>query len=404
MLLKLAWRNLWRNKRRTLITLASIFFAVILSTFMVSLKEGFYKGMIDSMIGAFTGYAQIHATGYWDDKTLENTFEFDDSLALELKNVKALLSYAPRVESFALAASEEITRGTLVVGVDPQKEMLHTNLQERVVQGEYLQAGGQAALLGDALAKYLKVGVGDTIVLLGQGYHGASAAGKYPIKGIVKFGSPELSKQLVFLSLQAAQKLFDVEDRLTNLVLLPQQKSQTNTLVQSLQNGLGKEYEVMAWQELTPEIINMIETEKMEGYVFMFILYMVISFGIFATILMMLAERMHEFGVLVAVGMKRINLAKVMILEILSISILGAILGMLGAFPICLYFYYYPIRLGEDLEKMVADYGMEAVLQASIAPNIFIQQAIIVGLIGCAVAIYPLWKISRLDAIKAMRS
>ena len=153
MLLKLAWRNLWRNKRRTIITLASIFFAVILSTFMVSLKEGFYKGMIDSMIGAFTGYAQIHATGYWEDKTLENSFEFNDSLAQKLNNVTGLLSYAPRVESFALAASAEITRGTMVVGIDPKKEILHTDLQERVVQGEYLQADDQAALLGDALAK-----------------------------------------------------------------------------------------------------------------------------------------------------------------------------------------------------------------------------------------------------------
>ena len=404
MLLKLAWRNLWRNKRRTLITLASIFFAVILSTFMVSLKEGFYKGMIDSMVGAFTGYAQIHATGYWADKTLENSFEFNDSLAYRLKNANGLSSYAPRVESFALAASSEITRVTMVVGIDPKKEMLHTDLQDRVIEGEYLQEKDQGALLGDALAKYLKVGVGDTLVLLGQGYHGASAAGKYPIKGIVKFGSPELSKQLVFLSLQATQKLFDVEGRLTNLILLPYQKSETDELVQSLQSSIGNGYEVMAWQELTPEIINMMETEKMEGYVFMFILYMVISFGIFATILMMMAERMHEFGVLVAVGMKRINLAMVMILEILSISILGAFLGMLGALPICLYFYYYPIKLGAELEEMVADYGMEAVLQASISPNIFIQQAIIVGLIGCAIAIYPLWKISRLDAINAMRS
>ena len=404
MFLKMAWRNLWRNKRRTLITVASIFFAVILSTFMVSLKEGFYTGMIDSMIGSYTGYAQIHATGYWEDKILENSFAFTDSLAQELNNTKGLSSFAPRVESFALAASEEITRGTMVVGIDPNKEILHTDLKERIVQGQYLDTGDQAALLGDALAEYLKVGVGDTVVLLGQGYRGASAAGKFPINGIVKFGSPELSKQLVFLSLQETQKLFDVEDRLTNLILLPEQKAQNNVLVQSLQNDLGQSYEVMTWQDLNPDIINMIETEKMEGYVFMFILYMVISFGIFATILMMLAERMHEFGVLVAVGMKRINLAKVMILEIFSISILGAFLGMLGAFPICLYFYSYPIQLGEELEEMVADYGMEAVLQASIAPNIFIQQAIIVGLIGCAVAIYPLWKLSRLDAIKAMRS
>ena len=175
-------------------------------------------------------------------------------------------------------------------------------MHERVVEGTYLTEGENGALIGNGLAEYLQIGVNDTIVLIGQGYHGSSAAGKYPIQGIVRFGSPELSKQVVFLPLQVAQQLYGLEERVTNIVLQPKNTLQTNQLVQSLQQKLGNDYDIMNWQEMAPELVNMIETDRKEGYVFMFILYLVISFGIFGTVLMMLAERRHEFGVLVAIG------------------------------------------------------------------------------------------------------
>ena len=136
----------------------------------------------------------------------------------------------------------------------------------------------------------------------------------------------------------------------------------------------------------------------------MLILYMVISFGIFGTVLMMLAERRHEFGVLVAIGMKRYYLAIVVFLEVFIISICGAIAGMIGAFPLCSYFYLNPIQLGEDMKQMAEDYGMEAVLQPTLAPSVFLQQAIVVAIIAGIIGIYPLIQLNRMDAITEMRS
>ena len=404
MYFKLAWRNLWRNRRRTLITLGSIFFAVILSTLMMSLKEGIYVNMIDAMVGDFTGYAQVHQQGYWEDKTLDNSLALSDSLEQALQKIKGLNGYVPRLESFALAASEEITKGAMVVGVDPEKEKLHTALQDRVTAGGYLAAEDKAVLVGTGLAEYLQIGVEDTLVLLGQGYHGTTAAGKYPVKGLVKFGSPELSKQLVFLPIQEGQWLYGAEDRYTALVLLPEDPLKTERVVASLRPHLPGNYEVMNWQELNPDLINMIETDRVEGYVFMFILYTVISFGIFGTLLMMLSERKREFGILVAVGMKRLQLASVVFLELLVISILGAILGMVAAFPLCAYWHYNPYRYGTEISKMMEEYGFEAVMQTSIEPYVFIQQALVILFIACLIAIYPFLKITRLDAISSMRS
>lgn len=404
MYIKIAWRNIWRNKTRSMITMAAIFFAVILSTLMMSIKEGTYAGMIDSMVGAYTGYGQIHQNGYWDEQTIDNSLEFNDALKEMIVNEHGITGYAPRIEGFALSASEQTTKGAMIVGVDPEIEIIHTQLNQRVVKGNYLVQNDNGALVGSGLANYLKLDVGDIIVAIGQGYHGSTAAGKYPIKGIVKFGSPELSKQLIILPIQKAQLFYGVENRYSSLILLFENNSDAINIVDDLKGKINNEYEVLNWNELVPDIVNLIKTDRVEGYVFMFILYMVISFGIFGTVLMMLSERKHEFGVLIAIGMKRIKLSIVVWLEVMIISILGSFLGMLGAFPVCMYFYIYPISFGNGIGKMLEDYGMDAILQTAIQPSIFYYQAAIVAGIASVIALYPLLTISNMNAIKAMRS
>lgn len=403
MYLKLAWRNLWRNKRRTFITLTSVFFAVILSAFMMSLKEGVYETMIESQVGNYSGYAQVHANGYWKEKSLDNSFELDEKLTKTLDNTKHLEAFVPRLESYALSATEDMTKGTMVVGIDPEKEAKFSQLDERVVEGTYLTSEDDQILVGSGLADYLQVGVGDTLVLIGQGYHESSAAGKYTIKGIVKFGNPELSKQLVFLPIKQAQYLYDAQALYTSLILMLDDPESAETVIKDLRPRIGKDYEAMTWLELHPDLINMIETDRVEGYVFMFILYMVIAFGMFGTTVMMLSERMREFGVLVAIGMKRIRLAWVVFLEILIISIIGSLMGIVGAFPVSKYFYDNPIALGEDLTQITEEYGMEAVIRTSVDPDIFIQQGIIVVVLATIISLFPFFKLTRLKVIETMR-
>jgi ABC-type lipoprotein release transport system permease subunit len=406
MQLKLAWRNIWRNKRRTFITLGSVFFAVILSTLMMSIKEGIYARMISSMVGTYTGYIQVHAPGYWEDRSLDDSMVITDSLLQTVTQTNGVTGYVPRIENFALAASEDVTKGSMVVGVDIELEKQYSAIHERISDGSYLEKGDRSVLVGAGLAEYLKLGVGDTIVLLGAGYHGVSAAGKYPIKGIVKFGSPDLSKQLVILPLPEAQWFYGAENKVTNMVVLVDDPDDSKKIQKSLKTSLSDSYDVMHWEEMSPDIKKLIETDRVEGYVFMFILYMVIAFGIFGTMLMMMAERMHEFGVLIAVGMKRVKLAVMVWIETVMISLLGAFLGMFGALPVCAYFYYWPIEFskGDEMAKMYEEYGMEAVLQASIEPTVFLQQAAVVALVATVIAVYPFLRILRLKAINAMSS
>jgi putative ABC transport system permease protein len=404
MQLRLAWRNLWRNSRRTFITSGSVFFAVILATLMMSIKEGTYDKMIDSSIGAHTGYVQIQHKEYWSDKSLEYSFELNDSLRTLLAATPGVTNYLPRIQGFALAATGEVTKGVMVVGVDPMKESALMKLSERVSDGAYFNPDEKAIMVGDGLARFMKIGVGDTLVLLGQGYHEVSAAGKYPIKGIVKFGSPELSKQLVFLPVTVAQNFYDLGDRYNALVLLLKDNDRAAKVALELQEKMEDPFVAMSWEQLVPELKNLIDTDRTEAFVFIFILYMVIAFGLFGTMLMMMAERQHEFGVMVAIGMKRLRLAVVILTEGIILSLLGATAGMLGSFPVCLYFNLKPITFGEEMSKLYEEYGMEAVLQASIDPGLFIQQALIIAGMACLVGFYPFVQLLRLNAIEAMRT
>ncbi len=371
---------------------------------MMSVKEGVYGNMIDSMVGSFVGYAQVHTSGYWNERTIDNSFEPTPELLEKVASTKGVVGNLQRIESFALTASDSMTKVAMVVGVDIEQESKFNQLNERVAEGKYISSDDKSVLVGDGLAEYLKVGVGDTLILMGQGYHGISAEGKYPIKGIVKFGNPELSKQMVFMPLKEAQWFYSLDGMINNMILELEDPSMAVQTANHLRTELDTTYEVMDWYQLMPEIQKMIDTDRVEGYVFMFILYMVISFGIFGTSLMMLAERKRELGVLVAVGMRRRKLAVMVWLEVLMMSVAGAFLGMLGAYPVSYYFNVNPIRFGEDMGDIYEEYGMEAVMQFSTDPAIFLQQAVIIAIIASVIAIYPVVKILRINAIEYMRN
>ncbi len=403
MIIKLAWRNLWRNRKRTIITSASVVFAVLLAIFLNSLKEGILVRMQENVVSFYTGAIQVHRLGYWDDQTIENTFEVNDELINSIELNGKVTDMIPRLESFGLTASEQNSRGSLIVGIDPEKERVVTKIDQKVVAGSYLSAQDQAAMITSGLAEYLKLTIGDTLVIIGQGYHGVSAAGKYPIKGILDFASPQLNKSLVYLPLEQAQQLFGADGRLSALVLEIDKISDAEEITFNLSSSIQSDFEVMNWKTLLPELDQIIEGERAENVIFLLVLYMLISFGIFGTILMMTMERKYEFGVLVAIGMKKIKLSSVVVFENVLVSLLGAFVGTVLSVPIIGYFNKYPIKVSGDLKEAYEQYGFEPVFYFSIEPPIFYSQTFIVLLIALVLSIYPVIKIGRLDPVNAMR-
>jgi putative ABC transport system permease protein len=402
-MLRLSWLNLWRNKGRTLISMAAVFFAVILSIVLTSLTDGSFDHLINNLVGYYTGYAQVHKTGYWDEQILDNSFRSSATLEDSIRQVKNVSAVAPRLESFALAASGDLTKGVMVVGIDPQKENEATSLEEKMIAGEYLAASENEVLLGEGLAKRLKLTLHDTLILIGQGYHGSTAAGKYRIKGIIHFGAPELNERMLFMPLTTAQELFGADQMITSYVLVLHDTRSLNETAQQLRNRLSTQYEVLSWEEIMPDVKQHMVSDKANMKIFQAILYVLVAMGIFGTMLMMMVERTFELGMLMAIGMKKSKMILLLVSESVLTVMGGCLIGILLSIPIVYYMKIHPIRFTGEMGEIYERFGFEAVLPTSTSPDNFIWQAIIVLCIGLSLSIYPVWKVLRLDPVISMK-
>jgi putative ABC transport system permease protein len=467
---QLAWKNLWRNKRRTLITAASVFFAVFFALVMRSFQLGAYDRLFKNVIESYSGYLQLQHEDYFDDPTLDNSFEIDQALIDQMKKDPNINDVVPRLESFALAAAGSHTQGVIVLGIDPNREDQVMKISNKLVRyrltsgaigklkndsipgktkklldifsneayysearlmmdlgisdedsaailpvirrhasisnGYLTEDGTSEVVIGDGLSEYLKAGVGDTIVLMGQGYHGTTAAGKYMVKGIIKLPAPDIDNVIVYIPIESARELYAAPGMATSAVI--SLNSNDDKDIQQTGNRLQKIISepmiIKTWQELNALMVNQMEADNRSGMIMIAVLYMVIAFGVFGTVLMMLAERKREFGMLVSIGMKKRKLAKVISLEMLFIGFLGVAAGVAASLPFVFYGHFHPLRFTGEFARMYEDYGFEAVMPTMLPDTFYLWQVVVVLIILVIAIIFSTRKIFRMNVINAMRA
>jgi ABC-type lipoprotein release transport system permease subunit len=402
--LRLAWRNLWRNKRRTLISTSSVFFAVILSLAMRSMQNGSYDYMIQSAVGLYLGYIQVHGEGYWEKRSFDQSLAVSDSSLASFASVPRVTEVVPRMEAFALVSKDSATKVAQVIGIDPARENAMTGLAKRVEQGHYLEPTSHGIMLGEGIARFLNAGVGDSIVVYGQGYHGVTAAARVPVTAILKFPIPDLNNSTSYLALPYAQWLFSAPGRVTSLAFMISSPSVMDDVQDALKEKAGPGAEVMTWKEMMPELVQAIQADSAGGVIMLFILYVVIGFGIFGTIMMMTTERTREFAVLISVGMKRWKLIAVTAMETIIISMVGALAGVAAGIPILWYLHLHPIPLTGEYAAVMQAYGLEPLLPFSNAPEIFLAQTAVVFGLAVVCAVYPYLVIRKLNPVAGLHS
>jgi putative ABC transport system permease protein len=230
LILTLAWRNLWRNRKRTLITMSSVLFAVFLAIIFTSMEKGSYERMIDSMVKYSTGYIQIQDVLYDEEPSIDHTMLFDDDIRNLLEKHSDQISfYVPRLQNFALVATENNTSGSMIMGIDPELEIRLNDLTDDMVSGKFLSRDDEGLLVARGLADIL--GVEPEIRLYcWAGFSGATAAGKYAVQGIIDLKIPELNNNVIYMSLSAAQWFYGADDRITALIIMPENPKRTNQL------------------------------------------------------------------------------------------------------------------------------------------------------------------------------
>ncbi len=399
----LAWRNIWRNKRRTIITLSSIFFAVLLALFMRSMQLGSYGNMIKNSVESYSGYIQIHELGYWENKSINKLLEHSQSIQDSIENLPSVNYVIPRLETFALAATETLSKGVAVIGTDPEREDHMTKLSEKLVAGEFFEADKEGILISEGLGNYLRLGVNDTLILLGQGYHGTNAVGKYPIAGIIKLVNPQMNNNTVYMPLKTCQYYNGSPNKLTSMALVLDSYDAVKKTTARLKEDFGERYEIMDWEELQPELVQLIQSDNAGGVIMLGILYMVIAFGIFGTIMMMTMERLREFGVLISIGMQKLRLAGLVFIETLLIGILGLLVSFMAGVPLLLYMYEHPIPLTGSAAKGIEEMGFEPIIPFSLDISIFYTQGLAILVIVMLCLTYPylrLWWLKPVESKK----
>lgn len=466
----LAWRNLWRNRRRTLITAASIFFAIFFALVMRSFQLGSYRQIFMNVVESYTGYLQLQHHDYYDDPVPDNSFEFTSAIRQQLVADGNVETLVPRFEAFALAAAGSVTQGVVVLGIDQEGEDLISGVRDRLVKfrltpevvaamkeeslpsrtknlldifsseswsglnrliadlgidtgdsaavmstirrhasfsNGYLDAANpQGVLIGNGLSQYLKANIGDTLVLVGQGYHGTSAAGNYVVAGVVKLPAPDIDNRIVYMPIEAARELFAAPGMATSAVLMIRDKDDHAMLATAgrLNEKLEEPLVVHTWHKLNALLINQMEADNRSGAIMIGILYLVIAFGVFGTVLMMLAERRREFGMLIAVGMQKTQLARVFAIEMVMTGFIGIFAGILASLPVVFYLHFHPYRFTGNMARMYEDYGFDPVMPTMLPDTYYLWQMVVVLLIILFALSYSIRKILNIKVITALKA
>ena len=399
----LAWRNLWRNKRRTLIASASVFFAVILALVMRSEQTGYYDYMIDTSIRMYTGYIQVQGKDYWEKRSLEESMILNDQQIDAIKKIDGVEFSVKRFETFSLLSYGQVTKVAQVIGIDPESENKLTSLKKKLVKGQYLTNDSRGILLAKGLADLMKVDVGDSVLIYGQGLYGVTAAELIPVQGIVEFKLPAQNKSFSYLSIPFAQWIFSAPDRLTSVSIMIKDSKELDNIHAEVSALFDETYDVMTWKELSPELVQSIQVDNAQGIIMLGILYVVIAFGIFGTIMMMTTERVKEFGILISIGMKKWKLYLVTSLETIFISFIGVAAGVIVSLPLIIYLVNNPIPLTGDYAEAILSWGLEPILPFAIYPGMFIAQVWTVLAITLVSGLYPINFIRKLKPVEAMR-
>ena len=368
---------------------------------MRSMQLGSYGNMIKNSVESYSGYIQVHEPGYWENKSINKLLEDSKPLQDSIEALPSVGYVIPRLETFALAATENLSKGVGVIGTDPKREDLMTHLSEKLVAGNYFEADKEGILISEGLGNYLKLGVNDTLILLGQGYHGTNAVGKYPIAGIIKMVNPQMNNNTVYMPLKTCQYYNGSPNKLTSLALVLDSYDAVESTTAKLKTDFGKQYEIMDWQELQPELVQLIQSDNAGGVIMLGILYMVIAFGIFGTIMMMTMERLREFSVLISIGMQKLRLAALVFFETLMIGILGLVVSFMAGVPLLLHMHEHPIPLTGSAAKGIEEMGFEPIIPFSLDVSIFYTQGIAILAIVMLCLSYPYLRLWWLKPVEA---
>ncbi|MBU8849624.1 MAG: FtsX-like permease family protein [Desulfobacterales bacterium] len=405
--LKMAWRNIWRNPRRTLLTIAAIAFASLILVFMLSFQLGCYETMINTSVKISTGHLQVQAKGYLEDKKMRLVIKDPDQVAKLLDSVKGINAYTFRANGFCLVTSDKRTYGVVVTGIDPLREAGVSTIKSLIRKGSYLAEDDETfALIGEHLSNNLKVGINDELTILGQGRDGSIAAAVLTIKGIFNSGIGEFDRNVIMMGLKGFQEIFSMDNSVHETIIAANSLGDVSMVKQEIKDSFSitGENEYLAvpdWMEIMPGLLQGIQIDLFSGIIMYIILIIVVAFSIFNTFLMAIFERTREFGVMMAIGTSPSRITKLVMFESICMTIVGIVLGIIIGSLVTLYFQKHGIYIA-GTEDILKQYGIPDRLYPRLSLISASAGPLVVFAITFVSSVFPALKIRKLKPVEAM--
>lgn len=402
----LAWRNVWRNRRRTVLTLLTIIVGCAMIILMNAIAKGGHDRMIEDAVSMGTGHIQIHERGFWENQTIDYAFVPDSALLHALEDNPAVAGYAPRVQAAALLSSSSSTAGALILGIDPVRERSVSNLHEKVLKGgKYLDANtANGALVGEKLGKNLGVKPGDEISFISQGFDGSIAAEKLTVTGLMRTGVPEFDKMLMLMTIDRAKSAFSMGENIHAIAVKLASPEKMKEIISSLSKFHSDvPLEVMGWDELMPVLVQFIIMDDVSAWIFDFILLMLVAFGILNTVQMSVFERTREFGIMLAIGTSASRVIAMVLLESAIIAAIGAVLGAALGYSISYYFFINPIDYSAYASELSVWNISTTVFPADATWLNISASAAFTFLFALLFSLFPARRAARLKPVEAIR-
>ncbi len=405
MIIQLAWRNLWRQPRRTLLSSLAIAFAAAFLIFMPSMQNGSYEAMIESTLRLYDGYAEIQQDGYRDNPEIRNSIRNYKTLLLELEKLPEIKIVGARGVGSAVISSKSRSLGVQIVGVQPLAERGISSIPNNIGSGRFLQgADSNEIVMGSTLARNLQVEVGDNITVLGMGRDGSLAVDALILVGTFETGIHALDRLMAEMPLGRFQQTFTMNQQVHAIVLSGKSISQFQPALVSVQSIAEKRnLTLLDWKALQPGLYQGILLDISSAAMIYMAMILVVTSSLLNSLLMSVLERTREFGVLLALGMRPGFIGRMVWAETFLIIVFGLSLGLLIGYFISDYYANVGIHF-EQAQEIFDKYGLPSAIYPKVNALTLLAGPAVIGFSVLLAGLFPVLRIYRLEPVPAMRT
>lgn len=410
-MLKIAWRNLWRNKTRTIIVITAISLSYALALVSLAMMDSMYPKMMELALNSAGGSVLVHGDGYWASQSADAYIEDPEAVFTATEGVDGIEVVIPRVIINGLLRTARDTAPARISGIDPELEANLLDYREFLVEGDFLESTQRNPIvMGRGLVDDLEMEMGDHVILRAPNPEGDPAGDRFYLTGIIETGSGDVDDFLAFTTIDAAQQATDMGGGLTQIGLVISDDADRIPIRDQIALALGDaapSLELLTWDEAMPEVLSYIEIDSGFGYIYFGIVLIVVAFGIANTFLMSYMERIRELGLLSAIGLTPGRTARLLLAEAFWLGILSIVVGFAIGFGMHSYLHVYGLDLremyGSDLEiggVMMSN----AIIYTQLRPLKWLAATGIILFLVILSSMYPAFKAIRLNPAQAMRT